>query len=319
MKVTIAALLAITLAACSSHPLEAPSSPAFVNAVPDNWLQAQTKKSQEKADYIQSHQTAYDWFSNFAFSEVDGIPYIALKLLPKLAPELWGSEENFLDAVGLFIDERQNSYPVARGVGFSGLSRAEAQGNIDYASFTCGACHIGRVRLENGQIDYLDGGSNATFNIVQFRVRLYQTLQKAYAGETGDNKYQLLTQKLLNALDTTHQQNPNYFYNNYQSAGRNFDADYEAEQIALFKKNAAQTIQKFAQRAEAEYDGFGALIAKNYAGFESAMVAGFPGMADATGLSAVNGYIGLRSIPILKWFAGISLPPEPGITDFMSV
>ncbi|MDO9312014.1 MAG: cytochrome C [Nitrosomonas sp.] len=319
MKVTIAVLFAITLVACSSHPLEAPSSPAFVNAVPDNWLQAQTKKSQEKADYIQSHQTAYDWFSNFAFSEVDGIPYIALKLLPKLAPELWGSEENFLDAVGLFIDERQSSYPVARGVGFSGLSRAETQGNIDYASFTCGACHIGRVRLENGQIDYLDGGSNATFNIVQFRVRLYQTLQKAYAGETGDNKYQLLTQKLLSALDTTHQQNPNYFYNNYQSADRNFDADYEAGQIALFKQNAAQTIKKFAQRTEAEYDGFGALVAKNYAGFESAMVAGFPGMADATGLSAVNGYIGLRNIPILKWFAGISLPPEPGITDFMSV
>jgi len=319
MKVYLVALLATTLIACSSRPLEAPSPPAFVNEVPDNWLQAQTKKSQEKIGYIQSHQTAYDWFANFAFSEVDGIPYIALKLLPKLAPELWGSEENFLDAVGLFIDERQKSYPVARGIGFSGLSRAEAQSNIDYASFTCGACHIGRVRLENGQMDYLDGGVNTTFNIVQFRVKLYQTLQKAYAGETGDNKYQLLTQKLLNALDAVHQQNPNYFYNNYQSAGRSFDADYEAAQIALFKKTAGQTIKQFAQRAEAEYEGFGALIAKNYQGLESAMLAGFPGMADATGLSAVNGYISLRNSTLLKWFAGITLPPEPGITDFMAV
>jgi len=139
---------------------------------------------------------------------VDGIPYIALKLLPKLAPELWGSEENFLDAVGLFIDERQKSFPVARGIGFSGLSRDEAQSNIDYASFTCGACHIGRVRLESGQMDYLDGGVNTTFNIALFRVKLYQTLQKAYSGETGDNKYKLLTQKLLSALDATHRQNP---------------------------------------------------------------------------------------------------------------
>lgn len=319
MKIYIAALFAITLVACSSHPLEAPPPPAFVNPVPDNWLQAQTKKSQEKADYIQSHQTAYDWFANFAFSETDGIPYIALKLLPKLAPELWGSEENFLDAVGLFIDERQKSYPVALGIGFSGLSRAEAQGNIDYASFTCGACHIGRIRLENGQMDYLDGGVNTTFNIVLFRVKLYQTLQKAYAGETGDNKYQVLTQKLLSVLDTTHQQNPHYFYNNFQTAGRNFDAGYEAAQIALFKKNAGQAVKQLAQRAEAEYDGFGALIAKNYAGFETAMINGFPGMADATGLSAINGYIGARNIPIVKWFASIILPPEPGITDFMSV
>ncbi len=319
MKIYAAALLAITLVACSSQPLEAPPPPAFVSPVPDNWLQAQAKKSQEKADYIQSHQTAYDWFANFAFSEADGIPYIALKLLPKLAPELWGSEENFLDAVGLFLDERQKSYPVALGIGFSGLSRTEAQGNIDYASFTCGACHIGRVRLENGRMDYLDGGVNTTFNIVQFRVKLYQTLQKAYAGETGDNKYAILTQKLLGALDTVQQQNPHYFYNNFQTAGRNFDAGYEAAQIALFKKNAGQTVKQFAQRAEAEYDGFGALLAKNYTGLESAMLEGFPGMADATGLSAINGYIGARNIPVVKWFAGVILPPEPGITDFMSV
>jgi mono/diheme cytochrome c family protein len=287
--------------------------------VPDDWPQTHLQKSQQKADYIQSHQTAYDWFGNFAFSETDGIPYIALKLLPQLAPELWGSKENFLDAVGLFIDERQKSYPIARGIGFSGLSRTKAQGNIDYASFTCGACHIGRVRLENGQIDYLDGGVNTTFNIVQFRVKLYQTLQQAYAGETGDNKYKLLAQKLLNALDATHQQNPNHFYNNFQFAGRNFDADYEAAQIALFKKNAEQTIKQFAQRAEAEYEGFGALIAKNYQGLESAMLTGFPGMADATGLSAINGYIEARDIPIVKWFASVILPPEPGMTDFMSV
>ncbi|MBA3757110.1 MAG: c-type cytochrome, partial [Nitrosomonas sp.] len=176
-----------------------------------------------------------------------------------------------------------------------------------------------RVRLESGDMDYLDGGVNTTFNIALFRVKLYQTLQKAYAGETGDNKYQVLTQKLLSTLDATHQQNPNYFYNNFQFAGRSFDADYEAAQITLFKKNAEQTIKQFAQRAEAEYEGFGALVAKNYAGLESAMIAGFPGMADATGLSAINGYINVRNIPVIKWFASIILPPEPGMTDFMSV
>ncbi|SEQ03933.1 cytochrome C [Nitrosomonas ureae] len=319
MKITFSILFAVLLSGCIAHPLEAPLSPAVVSEVPENWEQAQARKYQEKSNYIQSRPVAYDWFGNFAFSEIDGIPYIALKLLPKLAPRLWGSDENFLDAVGLFIDERQQSYPVARGIGFSGLSRAEAQGNIDYASFTCGACHIGRVRLESGQIDYLDGGVNTTFNIALFRVKLYQTLQMAYAGEAGDTKYQLLTQKLLDALDIVHQQNPNYFYNNFQTGDRNFDVGYEAAQIALFKQNAEQTIKQFAQRAEAEYEGFGALIAKNYAGLESEMLAGFPGMADATGLSAINGYISLRKIPIIKGLASVTLPPEPGITDFMSV
>ncbi|MCE7915903.1 MAG: cytochrome C [Nitrosomonas sp. PRO4] len=319
MKTVCVALLAFFLTACIAHPLEAPLPPAVVKQVPDDWPQAKKKKLQEIDSYLQSHQIAYDWFGNFAFSETDGIPYIVLKLMPKLAPELWGSTENFLDSIGLFIDERQPSYPVARGVGFSGLSRADANGNIDYASFTCGACHIGRVRLENRQIDYLDGGVNTTFNIVLFRVKMYQTLQKAYAGKTGDNKYQLLTQKLLAALDETHRQNPVYFYNNFESPTRHFDTAYENAQIALFKKNAEQIVKQFAQRIEAEYDGFGALIGKNYSGFEASMLAGFPGMADATGLSAVNGYIDARKKPVLKWFAGLSLPPEPGITDFMSV
>ena len=76
MKIYLVALITTTLAACSSHPLEAPSSPAFVNEAPDNWLQAQAEKSQEKIEYIQSHQTAYDWFANFAFSEVDGLSLI---------------------------------------------------------------------------------------------------------------------------------------------------------------------------------------------------------------------------------------------------
>lgn len=308
------------LVACADEPLQAPSPPAFVSAVPENWLEAQQQKSKQKDSYIQSHQAAYAWFSNFAFSEVDGIPYIILKLLPELAPELWGSSDNFLDVVGLFKDERQPTFPVALGIGFSGLSRPDTQEQIDYASFTCGACHIGRMRLDDGKIAYLDGGVNSQFNIALFRVKLYQTLQNAYAGETNaDKKYAVLTTKLLAALERVHQKNTNYFYNNYRLGDRLFDATYESKQVALFKKNAVNSVTQFAKRAEADYEAFVALVDKNYKGLEKTMIDGFPGMADATGLSAGNGYRSLRDIPVIKWFASLVLPPEPGITDFMSV
>ncbi|MBK6959651.1 MAG: hypothetical protein IPH22_16410 [Nitrosomonas sp.] len=81
---------------------------------------------------------------------------------------------------------------------------------------SCGACQLGRVRLENGQHDCLDGGDRAPFNIILLRVRLYQTeaLQKAYAEvKPATTNTSLLTQKLLNALDPSHQQNPVYFTN----------------------------------------------------------------------------------------------------------
>ncbi|MDH5178520.1 MAG: cytochrome C [Gammaproteobacteria bacterium] len=315
----------LLLRGCPGKPLEAPPPPPYVNKTPDNWPVAQKAKTDQIKNYKDAHWTAYDWFGNFAFSESDGIPYVILKMLPVLAPELWGSKENFLDAVGLFMDERQPDYLIARGVGVSGFSRPEPFGKIDYSSFTCGACHIGRVRLDNGKYTYLDGGINAEFNIVLFRVKILQTLTKIYAGETDSKKkYKKFTDALLASLDRVHKSDPNYFYKNYKvkvndKVVRVFDTEYEAKQIALFKAGALEYATAFAQRKEAEVNGYLALVKKNYTGFDKEMTAGFPGMADATGISSINGYMGLEQKFYTRWLATLSLPDSPGITDFMSV
>jgi hypothetical protein len=81
-------------------------------------------------------------------------------LLPKIAPQEWGSKENFLDVVGLFNDEREPGFPVARGFGWTGLARDDPFGAIDFAALSCGSCHIGRVRLNDGSLRYIDGGVN---------------------------------------------------------------------------------------------------------------------------------------------------------------
>ena len=114
--ISIAALL---ITACSEKTLEAPKPPAFVQKTPENWSLYQQQETQKKSDYVREHQAAYDWFADFAFSETDGVPYILLRLLPVVAPELWGIKDNFLDVVGLFNDERQAGYPMPRGIGIS--------------------------------------------------------------------------------------------------------------------------------------------------------------------------------------------------------
>ena len=58
---------------------------------------------------------------------------------------------------------------------------------------------------------------------------------------------------------------------------------------------------------------------KNYDGFQQASLEGFPGMADATGISTVNGYIAAQDSFLGRLFGSFFLPPKPGITDFMSV
>lgn len=317
--VVVACLL--LLSACSdTTQLEAPKPPAYTKPVPLNWLDYQSDNIKKKSAYIDKNKIAYEWFADFPFSETDGVPYILLKLLPVISPENWGSKNNFLDAVGLFKDERMKGYPVARGIGISVQSRGDNHSNIDYASFTCAACHIGRVRKGDGKMEYIDGGVNSEFNIVQYRVRVFKTLEKIIASEKNEKKQeQLAIDAFIKALDQTHEQNPDYFYQNYNNGRLNLNADYERRQVALFKQKARDIIPRFVRRAIAEYEGYGALLKKNYSGYIDESLTGFPGMADATGISTENGYIAAQQSFFGRMFANFFLPPSPGITDFMTV
>jgi hypothetical protein len=308
------------LAACGDKDLKAPNPPAFVHDVPANWEAAQQERTKAIELYIQQHQVAYDRFANFPVSETDGIPIVILKLLPVVAPEIWGSQENFLDVIGLFNDARLVGYPTARGIGFSGLSRTDLKGNIDYASFTCGGCHIGRVRLDDGSIKYLDGGINAEFNVILFRQKVTQTLQKIYRGETDPAKQRQMTiDTFLAALDATHKKDGQFFYNNYSFENRKFDAAYEQMQIDLFKKQASTVIPKFIATAEQVYKGWGIVVKKVYPEIEKEIMQGYAGTEDAIAFNAANAYFSLKAKPFTRLFAALALPSHPGITDIMAV
>jgi len=314
-------LNALLLAGCSGEkPLEAPASPPYFKKVAENWSDYQASRIAQKSDYIQSKQTAFDWFADFAFSETDGTPYIALRLLPLIAPELWGSEDNFLDVVGLFNDPRQNGYPMPRGIGISAFARTDPAADVDYASFTCAACHIGRVKKGDGETVYIDGGVNAEFNIVLYRVKVYQTLQKIIGNETDEKKQQQrIVDAFLAALEKAKNTSATFFYHNYHNGWVTFDAAYEKAQTDLFTSKAPQLLAAFSARAIADYTGYGVLLDKNYKGFQTRSLQGFPGMADATGIFTVNSYNEARKSILTRLFASYILPTSPGITDFMSV
>ncbi|KAF0129590.1 MAG: cytochrome c class I [Methylocystaceae bacterium] len=313
-RISFVACLTLASHACLHAPAFAQTAPAG-----GEWRAEQEKRLKALDAYISRKPVAYRWFADFPFGLTDGAPFIILKLLPKLAPEEWGSADNFLDVAGLFIDGRDPTYPIARGFGWTGLARDDANGAVDYAALSCGACHIGRVRLDDGSLRYLDGGVNAQFNLVQYRVRVRNTIEKITAGATTpEEKIERATRAILTALDKAHAQDRNYFYKNYSFAGRRFDAAYETRQIELFMQDAPAIVGKFLTRAGLEYVSLLDLVYKNYKGFEEQMTQGFGGMADATGVSTSMVYAAAEARgenPDPK----TSLPPTPGITDFMAV
>lgn len=297
------------------------STPEVLESVATGWQAEQIRRKQAHKAYLESHKVDYDWFSKFAFSQSDGIPFIILKLLPIIAPEEWGSKENFLDVVGLFKDERDPNYPIAAGIGISVFNRGAGEGNpIDYTSVTCGSCHNGRVKGANNEFVYLDGGVNAEFNIVQLKRRISNSLETILEGVSGEAaRREKALEVFLGALDTASAENPNYFYQNYRYQGRILDADYEKSQIAVFKSQAPELIDKFINKVERDTEGLNVLLNQSYKGLDEVFWAGFPGMADATGISTTNAYAYVEGsfYKFLAWW--FILPPTPGITDFMAV
>ncbi|MDH5392605.1 MAG: cytochrome c [Gammaproteobacteria bacterium] len=300
--------------------LQAPETSPVAAALPTDWAAARLQRKNDIQQHLIKHQENYDHFANFPVSQTQGIPLIVLKLLPKLAPELWGSDDNFLSVMGLFNDERLQGYPFPRGIGFTGLVRKQAHDDIDYASFTCGGCHIGRIRFDDGHYEYLDGGINSEFNVIGYRQRIVQTLNKLYGTETDrDKKNKIIIEAILSALEQVQNQDPDYFYNNYSHTTRNFNQDYETKQIALFKQDAANIIIRFIEHQERVYDGWLMIAKKFYPTIEQRIGSGFAGMEDAIGFNAAAVYQNLNSSRLTRLFAPLALPSAHGVTDIMAV
>lgn len=303
-----------------AQDLAAPAGVPVVKSVPDDWEAYKRDKMSARDAHIAKYQIAYNRFADFAESETDGIPYIILKLLPQLAPEFWGEGDNFLSVMGLFYDERLPGAPVPRGMGFSGLARVNPTGNIDYASFSCGACHIGRVRTDEGKFYYLDGGINSEFNVVGYRKRLVASINKLTGGESDPAKQaQLVRTRVFAALDKVHAADPTYFYRDFHYENRHFDAAYEQAQIDLFKASADKTIPQFISHHVNEYEGWKKFVAKYYKGAEGLLLDGMPGTEDAIGFNTVKANANLKKNPLTKPFASLALPPSHGVTDIMAV
>ena len=283
------------------------------------WNAQRALRTKALEKHLEDNAVAYRWFADFPFGTTEGIPYLILRSLPLIAPEEWGSEQNFLDVVGLFRDERNQGYPIARGVGWSGMGRESGDVQPDFASFACGACHVGRVRRDDGSTMYLDGGINTEFNLVAYRAKVVNTIKKMIGDETDNNKkVELATAAILKAVAAAREKDPNYFYGNYALGENRFDAAYESKQIELFEAKAASLVGGFLVRSGLELSSLVELINKNYKGFEQPMLHGFGGMADATGVSMSIGYaFELTTDPNASPETG--LPPAPGLTDFMAV
>lgn len=123
------------------------------------------------------------WFEDVPLSS-SGIPMIMFRLFPELAPDIWGNSVEDLPQLGLPRQTNARfsfSSPLPLGMGYHRSQKKIIPfdlTSIQVVGLSCAACHTGRVKLDDGSIRYLLGGTSTQFDPNKFGDAVYRTVTR---------------------------------------------------------------------------------------------------------------------------------------------
>ncbi len=159
------------------------------------------------AQYLKDNASGYDWFAN-ASDGYGGVPLILMRSLPDLAPEIWGKAEEQFSRFGLMANTGNSPLPL--GLSYDSLDSAHPPQALHPVALTCGGCHIGRVRLENGSYELLVGAPNTQYDVRMWRKAFESTVHKLLSTP------QDVAAQAAKLREIIAQKPPNYYYKNYR-------------------------------------------------------------------------------------------------------
>ena len=186
------------------------------------------------AAYIKSNASGYDWFAN-ASDAYNGVPLVLLRSLPDLAPEIWGKADEQFARFGYLPNP---GGPLPLGLSWDSMDPSVMPQPLHPVALTCGACHIGRVKLDDGKSMTLVGGPNTEFDVRMWRKAFERTVHEHLATPAD-------VAAAAARLQATIAEKPaSYFYGN----ARGVTAEMEAGERQYITANAAAVLSGFAGR-----------------------------------------------------------------------
>lgn len=182
--------------------------------------------------YLKEQQLGFDWFAN-ASNGYGGVPLILLRSLPDLAPGIWGKPEEQFARFG-FIPTPTGPLPL--GLSWDSMDPAHPPQPLHPVSLTCGACHIGRVRLGDGSYQQIVGGPNTQFDVRKWRKAFETTVHELLSSPEDIKKTADRLSKIIG------EKPPNYYFRN--SRGVTDQAEAGERQVVAAK--AADLLTGFA-------------------------------------------------------------------------
>jgi hypothetical protein len=208
----------LIIAGCSAPP-EAPKPQPLV-------------RTDTHAAYLKDNASGYDWFANAA-DGYGGVPLILLRSLPDLAPDIWGKPDDQFARFGYLPNP---GGPLPLGLSWDSMDASVKPQPLHPVALTCGACHIGRVKLDDGTSMTLVGGPNTEFDVRMWR-KAFELMVHQHLGTPADVA---ATAARLKAIVTD--KPANYFYRN----ARGVTSEVEAAERQYVSANAAAILTGFA-------------------------------------------------------------------------
>ncbi|RBO53795.1 hypothetical protein DSD19_08290 [Rhodovulum sp. BSW8] len=204
-----------------------------------------------------SDPIGHGWFVN-AGNGFLGVPLVVQKILPDLAPEIWGTPEDFFGSFGLFPDPDITDRILPRGLGITGANGrpvaadGSPSGEVDYSqpqplfvTLACGACHTGQIDLGD-RYQVLDGAPNTQFDVRKWR-GAFSALREGYLSDAQIGTAEAPGETTQKLLDLVAAKPAGYFARGLPQIRADQIAAVDQTQRAIFAQNAVPILSGLAQ------------------------------------------------------------------------
>jgi hypothetical protein len=232
------------------------------------------------------------------------IPYVVFRVLQETEPATFGDDA--LNASGFF--PRSDMPSGHNGIIWTDPTQAEGRFQLRYMTRTCSSCHTGRVRLADGTMRLIFGGSNTEINLHGFIGRITSTLKADLAESADAPAYKAFRKRILDVL-ASHE--PGWFF----ADGKVAPAD-AAKEVATVAANIDAVLALMRTINDRRLQTIGLLQTHSYAKvpMPPSLTGGAPGLIETSGL----GSVGLvRFVGADK--ADTVLPPGPSKADIPAI
>jgi len=295
---TLALLAGLVSSVGCNHKQVGPSSDAqsWQNEVQSRRAQIEKVKADNQAGFEAMDR------GSLGDATLEMIPYVVFRVLQETEPATFSDDA--LNASGFY--PRKDSPSGHNGIVWTDPVRAGGAYELRYMTRSCSSCHTGRVRLEDGTMRLMVGGSNTEINLHGFIGHITSTLKTDLADSADAPPYKAFRQKILSGL-ASHE--PGWFF------GDKIAPTDAAKEVATATANIDAVLALMRTMNNRRLQNISLLQAHSYAKAQNppSLTGGAPGLIETSGLG---------SVPLAQAFpdkADLILPPGPSKADIPAI